>query len=104
MQAASGAALASVISFLLQLGLQGRRPVQYAVLGPLEQRVAAHMAQLGLLLPFRPDRTDLWLLPTRLAAVMAGSRASSGGAGPAGAAGEDGFIIVESNFRSGSGT
>eukprot|EP00887_Chlorella_sp_A99_P006162 scaffold3.g6162.t1 len=86
----SGGALGSVISFLLQLGVQGRRPVRLAGLGQLEQRVAAHMAQLGLLMPFAAAGS-VWLLPTRLATTMAG--------GGTGAAADDGFVIVESNYR-----
>jgi len=49
----SSTELASVISFLLQLGLQGQQQcMQLRALGELEQTIAAHVAQLGLLKPF----------------------------------------------------
>lgn len=91
-QRESGSTLGSVISFLLQLGFQGSQPLRHGGLGPLEQRVAAHMSQLGLLKPFLAAG-GVWLLPTRLATIMAG-----GYSGAARAA-DDGFVIVESNYR-----
>ena len=46
--------LASVVGFLLQLGFrEAGRPLPVAALAPLERDVAGHLAQLGLLLPFR---------------------------------------------------
>jgi transcription initiation factor TFIIH subunit 4 len=83
------------INFLFRLGLQAGEPMCYSQLGEAEQAIAAHMAQLGLLMPVSAAG-ELWLHPTRLAAVLAGG----GRAGEAGAAAaEDGFVIVESNFR-----
>ena len=46
--------LASVVGFLLQLGFrEAGRPLPVAAMPPLERDVAGHLAQLGLLLPFR---------------------------------------------------
>ena len=118
----SSTELASVISFLLQLGLQGQQQcMQLKALGELEQTIASQVAQLGLLKPFlcgepaggggsriflhRPTLSsdhgalrpgaggEVWLCPTRLAAIMAG------GQGGRAAAAEDGFIIIETNYR-----
>ncbi|KAL4458190.1 hypothetical protein ABPG75_013055 [Micractinium tetrahymenae] len=89
-----GSGLAVAINFLLRLGLQAGRPICYSQLGPAERAIAAHMAQLGLLMPAAAG-ADVWLHPTRLAAVLAGG----GRAGESAAASEDGYVIVESNFR-----
>ena len=86
--------LAVAINFLLRLGLQAGQPVCYSQLAHGEQAIAAHMAQLGLLMPV-VAAGSVWLHPTRLATVLAGG----GRAGEAAAASEDGFVIVESNFR-----
>ena len=52
--ARAGSELASAVSFLLQLGfLEPGRPSRAAPLTPLERTIAGHLAQLGLLLPFR---------------------------------------------------
>jgi transcription initiation factor TFIIH subunit 4 len=46
----AGGELAGALSFLMQLGFrQVGRPYPLEGLGPQEQRIAAHMAQLGLL-------------------------------------------------------
>jgi transcription initiation factor TFIIH subunit 4 len=88
----SSAELASVISFLLQLGFQGQRSMRAGALPPLERGIAAHMAQLGLLRAFRAGG-EVWLCPTRLAVTMAG------GAGASAGAAADGFVVTETNFR-----
>lgn len=94
--AAGGASLAVAVNFLLRLGLQAGQAMAYAQLDDSERAIAAHMAQLGLLMP-HPDPASggVWLHPTRMAAVLAGA----GRAGEAAAAAEDGYAIVESNFR-----
>ena len=95
-----GAELAVAVNFLLRLGLQAGRAMALGALRPDERAIAAHMSQLGLLMPARePGGGQVWLHPTRLAAVLAGG----GRAGEAAGAGEDGFVIVESNFRWGGG-
>ena len=87
--------LATAVNFLLRLGLQeGSAAIVYSKLGGAECAIAAHMCQLGLLMP-RASAGDIWLHPTRLAAVLAGG----GRAGEAAAAPEEGYVIVESNFR-----
>jgi transcription initiation factor TFIIH subunit 4 len=89
--------LAVAANFLLRLGLQGGgAPMSYSQLGRGEQSIAAHMCQMGLLMP-APRGGQLWLHPTRLAAVLAGG----GRGGEAAAAQEEGHVIVESNFRCG---
>jgi transcription initiation factor TFIIH subunit 4 len=92
-EAAPGGALAAAVSFLLQLGFQRAAPLRAAALAPAERAIAAHMAQLGLLLPFRAGG-EAWLSPTRLAVATAG-----GAGAAAAAAAADGFVIVETNFR-----
>lgn len=92
----SGPGLAVAIDFLLRLGLQAGRPICYSQLDPAERAIASHMAQLGLLMP-ASTASDVWLHPTRLAAVLAGG----GRAGESATASEDGYVIVESNFRQG---
>lgn len=94
----AGADLAVAVNFLLRLGLQAGRPMCYSRLAESERIIAAHMAHLGLLMPL-PAGGQVWLHPTRMAAVLAGG----GRAGEAAAAAEDGFVIVESNFRCGAG-
>ncbi|MEW5318499.1 MAG: hypothetical protein WDW38_009715 [Sanguina aurantia] len=77
----AGTALHGVLSFLLQLGF--RRVGQALPLGglaPWERGIAAHMMQLGLLYPFKG--------PQQAVAGQAGA-----------AAGAQGHIIVESNYR-----
>ena len=50
----TGKELVHVISFLLQMGFKELGvPFRLAELDPLQANIAAHMAQLGLLLPFR---------------------------------------------------
>ncbi len=92
---AGGADLAVAINFLLRLGLQGAAAAMaHSQLGSEERTIAAHMCQLGLLMP-EAGGDELWLHPTRLAGVLAGG--SRGG--DAAAAAEGGYVIVESNFR-----
>ncbi|GAB4822210.1 hypothetical protein N2152v2_009256, partial [Parachlorella kessleri] len=92
MEASSSAELSSAVGFLLQLGSQAQRALDYHHgLPALEQAIATHMAQLGLLMPFRAGGS-LWLQPTKLASLLA---AKSG----AGASAADGFVIVETNYR-----
>ncbi|KAL6757496.1 Tfb2-domain-containing protein [Haematococcus lacustris] len=92
-----GGDLASLMSFLMQLGFM-RVGVPYALhgLGPLERVVAGHMMQLGLLLPFTHQRQS-YFCPTRLATSLCGGGGGSGDAHNTDIAG--GHIIVESNFK-----
>jgi transcription initiation factor TFIIH subunit 4 len=89
----SGGELSSVLGFLLQLGHQSDTCIPLEPLSPTERDFAAHMAQLGALLPFRAGQA-VWLRPTRLAVLLAG-----GGGGISGVAAEDGFVVAETNFR-----
>lgn len=88
----SAVELGNALGFLLQLGFQGEAPIRCSGLSALQQDIAAHMAQLGVLNAFRVEK-DLWLLPTRLAVLLA----SGPGSNIIGS--EYGFIIVETNFR-----
>ncbi|GBF95756.1 general transcription factor IIH subunit 4-like [Raphidocelis subcapitata] len=102
-EGASGAELASVLSFLMQLGFrQVGRPYALSGLGPLEQRIAAHMAQLGLLYTLKAEG-GTYFCPTPLAATLCGGAGGGGAAtaalGAAGGAGGGGYVIVETNFR-----
>ncbi|KXZ52981.1 hypothetical protein GPECTOR_8g352 [Gonium pectorale] len=125
-EASSGDELASSLSFLLQLGF--RRVGQAGAWGslrPPEQRMAAHLVQLGLLSVGQAVDGALYYTPTHLASSLCGGGAAGGGAalfaaaaaggGPAraggsgaagggggsegGGAGSDAYIIVESNYR-----
>lgn len=89
----SSTELTLVLGFVLQLGFQGMRPIRCSSLSPLQRDIAEHMSQLGVLLPFRAGG-DIWLHPTRLAVLLA----SGSGSGST-AASEDGFVVVETNFR-----
>ncbi len=84
--------MASIIEFLLQLGFQKHRCIQLSIMQPQQQVVALHISQLGLLKPFSVQR-EVWLCPTPLAKIM------TGGLAAAGPSAEDGFVIVESNYR-----
>lgn len=99
---ASAAQLSSVLSFLMQLGFrQVGRPYPLAGLSPLEQRIAAHMAQLGLLYTFKAEG-GTYFCPTALVSTLCG-----GGGGTSDAAlspgsmsgGGGGYVIAETNFR-----
>ena len=47
-----------MVGFLLQLGFrEAGRPAPVAAFSPLERNVAGHLAQLGLLLPFKCAQT-----------------------------------------------
>lgn len=126
-EAASGEQLSSTLSFLLQLGFRRvGQPCGWEELSGAEQRMAAHMVQLGLLAVFEAADGRVYYTPTRLASSLCGgSSAGSGGAGGAAAggggaatgaggrdrggagahsavlegAGSDAYIIVESNYR-----
>ncbi|KAG2490638.1 hypothetical protein HYH03_011029 [Edaphochlamys debaryana] len=87
-EASSPDELASTLSFLLQLGFRRvGQPCAWAELRPPEQRMAAHMAQLGLLAVFVADGS-LYYTPTRLAASLCGGGAAAGGAGGGGPGGK----------------
>ncbi|KAK9806388.1 hypothetical protein WJX72_012519 [[Myrmecia] bisecta] len=90
----SGAELSSVVSFMLQLGFQEvGYPTPTATLTAQERIIAAHMAQLGLLLPFKVD-DEVWYCATPLALAL------SGGTSPdAHQQVGEGFVIVETNYR-----
>ncbi|KAI8463783.1 MAG: transcription factor Tfb2-domain-containing protein [Monoraphidium minutum] len=105
-EAASAAELSSVLSFLMQLGFrQVGRPYPMAGLSPLEQRIAAHMAQLGLLRTFKSEG-GTYYCPTALASTLCGggvaaaAALSPSGLGASGSSGGGGgYVIVETNFR-----
>ena len=102
-----GGLLAVAINFLLRLGLQAGRPMCLNHLSGSEAAIAVHMAQLGLLMPVQApggDHQGVWLYPTRLAAVLAGGGRAGEASTAAAAAAEDGYVIVESNFRSAPST
>lgn len=100
----SAAQLSSVLSFLMQLGFrQVGRPYPLAGLGALEQRIAAHMAQLGLLYTFKAEG-GTYFCPTALASTLCGGGAAAAAAlSPTGVSsssgGGGGYVIVETNFR-----
>lgn len=117
----TGNELSSALGFLMQLGFQGTKPMQFSELTPDHKNIAGHMCQLGILYPFslgkKPQNDDndmdLWLMPTRLAVLVAsGSSSSSNLLGVDGGIPRsmktppmsisvitDGFIIVETNYR-----
>ncbi|KIZ06628.1 RNA polymerase II transcription factor B subunit 2 [Monoraphidium neglectum] len=100
---ASAAQLSSVLSFLMQLGFrQVGRPYALAGLSPLEQRIAAHMAQLGLLYTFKAEG-GTYFCPTALASTLCGGGAAAAAAlspsGLSAGVGGGGYVIVETNFR-----
>lgn len=65
----AGAELASVISFLLQLGGQDMaQPLALDAMQPAEGEICAHLALLGLLLPFRRARCTPLQSPLAVAA------------------------------------
>ncbi|KAG2428431.1 hypothetical protein HXX76_011551 [Chlamydomonas incerta] len=87
-EAASGDELAHTLSFLLQLGFRRvGQPCAWAELRPPEQRMAAHLTQLGLLAVFQTDGGELFYTPTRLAASLCGGASGGGGGGGAGGKG-----------------
>ncbi|KAK9827695.1 hypothetical protein WJX81_001241 [Elliptochloris bilobata] len=89
-----GEPLGEVLNFLLQLGFREvGAPFAASALRPSERGIAADLAQLGLLLPFRATG-GMWLAPTRLAQALA-----SGGGGEAVGEVSEGFIVVETNYR-----
>ena len=101
----AAAQLASVLNFLMQLGFrQIGQPYPLSGLGPLEQRIAAHMAQLGLLFTFKAEG-GMYYCPTALAASLSGSGVGIGAAAALGAnalaasSTSGGYVIVETNFR-----
>ncbi|GIL63092.1 hypothetical protein Vafri_17067 [Volvox africanus] len=77
--------LASTLSFLLQLGFRRvGQPCAWGELRQPEQRMAAHMVQLGLLAVFQAADGSLYYTPTRLASSLCG-----GGGGAAAAIASD---------------
>eukprot|EP00884_Botryococcus_braunii_P023136 jgi/Botrbrau1/9506/Bobra.0252s0121.1 len=89
----SGAELASVVSFLLQLGFRDVGvPFPITDLTPLEQGIASDMARLGLVFPFRAEG-EIWIASTSLAAALGGAAASDVQQVT------EGFIVVETNYR-----
>jgi hypothetical protein len=70
----AGSELASALSFMMQLGfMRVGQPYAFDGLSPLEQRIAAHMAQLGLLHTFVAVRAGQ-------ASTAGGQRCGSGAA------------------------
>jgi len=87
----------------MQLGFrQVGRPYPLAGLGALEQRIAAHMAQLGLLYTLKAEG-GTYYCPTALASTLCGGGVAAAAAlsptGLAASGGGGGYVIVETNFR-----
>ncbi|GLC45934.1 hypothetical protein PLESTF_000714000 [Pleodorina starrii] len=90
-EGASSEDLSSTLSFLLQLGFRRvGQPCPWGELRPAEQRMAAHMAQLGLLDCFQAADGSLYYTPTRLASSLCGGGGGGGGAAAGGHAGGGG--------------
>lgn len=93
-QKKAGGELVHVISFLLQMGFaEVGVPFPLAGLNPLQANIAAHLSQLGLLVPFRVDGA-VWVSPTRLALALSGGPSSEVQQEVA-----EGYVIVETNYR-----
>lgn len=87
-----GAELAGALSFVLRLGFRGLgRPLPISELPAQERRIAAALATLGLLCPFKVNNV-LWAAPTRLASELSVGSSAATGAG-------NGSIVVETNYR-----
>ncbi|GLI70388.1 hypothetical protein VaNZ11_015169 [Volvox africanus] len=77
--------LASTLSFLLQLGFRRvGQPCPWGELRQPEQRMAAHMVQLGLLAVFQAADGSLYYTPTRLASSLCGGAGAAAAAAIAG--------------------
>ncbi|KAI8109059.1 hypothetical protein M9435_005475 [Picochlorum sp. BPE23] len=81
-----------LIEFILQLGFQ-RDCMSMQEFSPEKKEISSDLCRLGLLYPFQKGqrRDDVYLVPTRLA-VMLSSRSDA-------SVREDGFVIVETNYR-----
>lgn len=84
--------LASVLGFLLQLGVYTEVVLDAGSLSPVQQDIAAHMAQLGLLYATNSSLKNIIFRPTYLASLAASGNDSA-------VAKDDGFVVVETNFR-----
>ena len=81
----------SLIEFLLQLGFQNECIAADDVMTTDEQKeICSDLCQFGLLYPFKYKNT-LYLAPTKLSVMLSSTSDSI--------AQEDGFIIVETNYR-----
>lgn len=78
-----------LIEFLLQLGFR-RECIPSAEFTAEQQEISSDLCHMGLLYPFKHEGV-VYLVPTKLS-VMLSSQSSS-------VAQEDGFIIVETNYR-----
>lgn len=85
----SSEAFNSVVEFMLQLGFESEC-IPTRGFTKEQMIVSSHMCQLGLLYPFSHDGA-IYLVPTKLA-VMLSSGGTSG-------AQDDGYVIVETNYR-----
>ncbi|KAG1673265.1 hypothetical protein FOA52_002545 [Chlamydomonas sp. UWO 241] len=100
-EARSGAELASVVSFIMQLGFRRvGQPCRLGALAPTERAIAGHLMQLGLLMPFTVAGAvggETYFCPTRLASSLCGGFKQATVSANADIAG--GHIIVETNYR-----
>ncbi len=78
-----------LIEFILQLGFQ-RDCMSMQDFSPEKKEISSDLCRLGLLYPFQKG-ADVYLVPTRLA-VMLSSRSDA-------SVRDDGFVIVETNYR-----
>lgn len=86
------ASLPSVLGFLLQLGVYNEIVLDANRLSPVEQNIAAHMTQLGLLYASTSATSSIVFRPTWLASLAASGNDSA-------VAKDDGYVVVETNFR-----
>lgn len=81
----------SLIEFLLQLGFQNECIAADDVMSTDEQKeICSDLCQFGLLYPFRYKKS-LYLVPTKLSVMLSSTSEEI--------AQEDGFVIVETNYR-----
>ncbi len=94
----------------MQLGFRRvGQPCAVSSLGPSERTIAAHMMQLGVLMPFKHQeegkkgsriKSDgLYFCPTRLAASLCDGSQDSSSSSVLNADIAGGHIIVETNYR-----
>ena len=88
-QGKSSESFTSLMEFMLQLGFE-HECIPASDFSPEQIEICSHMCQLGLLYPFKWNGS-LYLVPTKLATLLSNgnSRATQ----------DDGFVIVETNYK-----
>lgn len=88
-QGKSSESFTSLMEFMLQLGFE-HECIPASDFSPEQIEICSHMCQLGLLYPFKSSNV-LYLVPTKLATLLSNgsSRATQ----------DDGFVIVETNYK-----